>query len=331
MSTNSPGLPSPRVYHSLLAEPGAGRAILFGGQATYRWDMDLQDVWAFDLVTATWEFIGALDAGDVYAIAQHKELGWAIALNLRGETWAYSVSSREWEQRDPPRVPAARYGHRMVYEAHTGRIVLFGGFEGERLDAPLFDDTWIYEYETDTWTLMEPERRPPARIYHSMVYHPIAKRTLVWGGRPVAERDDVTMWAYDSLSNTWEPMPRTACPDRRLVYAPMVYCPEIDRVVMFGGLELAGQFEGRLVDDTWLYDFEGNRWTRVPATEGPSARSQHAMVYCPAIGKVLLFGGEVGGAYSGEFTRDLWLYDPVSNRWEQIVAERGHGAGAWPG
>lgn len=309
--------PSKRVYHTMLYDPITERVIVFGGQAYYHWGMDLQDVWAYHSSSAKWEYLGGLEAGEIYAVAYDEKHRQAIMLNLKGETWAYSLQSQKWERKNPPISPAARYGHRMVYEAHTSRIILFGGFNGGSLDEPLFNHTWIYEYENDKWTLMEPELAPSARIYHSMVYHPVAKRTLVWGGRPFEDQSDVTMWVYDSQSNTWESLQPVNGPSKRFVYAPMVYCSKSNRVIMFGGLELSGKFQGRLIGETWFYDLEKNRWEQLETTVQPSTRTQHAMVYSHALGKVVVFGGEIGGAYAGEFTDELWLFDPITRRWNQ--------------
>ncbi len=310
--------PSKRVYHSMLYDPITERVIVFGGQTYYQWGMDLQDVWAYDSSSIRWEYIGELEAGEIYAAAYDERHDKAIMLNLKGETWAYSFQSLQWEEKKPPITPAVRYGHRMVYEAHTGRIILFGGFKGGGLDEPMFNSTWVYEYETDTWTMMEPELLPSGRIYHGMVYHPIAQRTLVWGGRPYEDQNDVTLWAYDSYSNTWESRQSANGPIKRFVYATMVYCPKTNQIIMFGGIELTGPFKGRLADEVWVYELEGDEWRRPEKTKGPSARTQHAMVYSQALEKIILFGGEIGGAYAGEFTNELWLFDPVHYRWEYI-------------
>lgn len=311
-------LPAKRVYHSILHDPITDRLLLFGGQAFYHWGMDLQDVWSFDFNASRWEFLGPLEAGEVYSVAYDDSRRLALMLNLKGETWAYAVGTGEWEKRNPPQAPPARFGHRMIYEAHTGHTLLFGGIRDSNVNAPPMNDTWIYDYGADRWTLMDTEPRPPARLYHSMVYHPAAERTLIWGGRPFSERDDVAVWTYDSRSNMWTALPHSAGPEKRYTYATMVYCPQSDRIVMFGGLELSGQFEGRLVDETWLFDLSTNRWQRAEVTDCPPARSQQAMAFSPLAGKAIVMGGEIGAAYSGEFCNDLWLYDPTSNRWDEV-------------
>lgn len=312
-----PTSPSGRVYHSMLYDPSARCVLVFGGQTYYHWGMDLQDVWAYDFLAERWDNLGILKAGEVYAAAHDAKRQQAVMLNLKGETWAYGLKSHRWERKNPPIGPAVQYGHRMTFEAHTGRIVLFGGFKGESVNEGGFNNTWIYENEADRWTLMEPPVKPPARSYHCMVYHPVAERTIVWGGRPFQDQHDVMLWAYDSSINEWEALRSTNGPTRRYVYASMVYCPRSNRIIMFGGLELTGQFEGRLVGETWSFHLEGNRWTHIATDDGPPARSQHSMAYSKSLGEVVVFGGEINGAYAGGFTDELWLFDPIAEKWRR--------------
>ena len=73
----------------------------------------------------------------------------------------------------------------MVYDTKAGKVILFGGFKCTSMADPLLNDTWSYDYQSDTWKEMSPETNPPARIYHGMVYEPEAGMTLVWGVVPI--------------------------------------------------------------------------------------------------------------------------------------------------
>jgi len=55
----------------------------------------------------------------------------------------------------PARLP--RYGASMVYDAATGTVVLFGGYDGRYLRG-----TWTWN--GSTWTKQAPATRPPARL-----------------------------------------------------------------------------------------------------------------------------------------------------------------------
>lgn len=70
-------------------------------------------------------------------------------------------------------------------------------------------------------------------------------------------------------------------------------------VLLFGGHQISATFYG----DTWRWD--GATWTRLQPQDSPPARANHAMVYDPVRGRVLLFGG-----YNDTSTfNDMWEWD----------------------
>ena len=72
----------------------------------------------------------------------------------------------------------------------------------------------------------------------------------------------------------------------------MAFDPAINKMVLFGGY--GGKYPNfQLFSDTWTYD--GTTWTQEsPATSPPAQRG--SMVYDPALGKIVLFGGANGQA-----------------------------------
>ena len=65
------------------------------------------------------------------------------------------------------------------------------------------------------------------------------------------------------------------------------------------------------ISDTWLFDSSADTWTKAdPAGKVPPARAQHQMVYDPASGKVILFGGI--SKKDGTQLNDIWSYDQTS-------------------
>lgn len=310
--------PSARMYHTLIYDTQADQILLFGGQSYHHWGMDLQDSWAYDMAKERWKNLGILKPGGIYAAAYHERSGRVVMLNMKGETWAYCCSTGGWEKMNPLESPGRRCGHKMVYDRSSNQIILFGGFKCTNMEDPLLNDTWAYDYEADKWALMTSETSPPARIYHAMVYHPVAQRTIVWGGRPAADKADTDLWLYDYQSNTWTSVEQSSGPSCRYAYPAMVFSPESNQIIMFGGLELYSDFEGRLIGETWLYDLDQNHWTRVANDKHPEPRSHHAMEYSTRNNKAVLFSGEIGSAYSDQITDDLWIFDPISNAWESV-------------
>lgn len=80
----------------------------------------------------------------------------------------------------------------------------------------------------------------------------------------------------------------------------MAYDSRREVTVLFGGI--TGRTRGaQLFGDTWEWD--GRTW-RLVATEGPSPRLGHAMVYDERRGVVILFGGN-----DGAFRNETWEWD----------------------
>jgi hypothetical protein len=57
------------------------------------------------------------------------------------DTWAHNPAAKTWIPLHPKGdVPPARAWHAMVYDSGTGKVILFGGFNG---DGDL-NDTWTF-------------------------------------------------------------------------------------------------------------------------------------------------------------------------------------------
>jgi len=55
-------------------------------------------------------------------------------------TWVWDGST--WTQQSPATSPPARFGAAMAYDAATGNVVMFGGFETTAVQPR--GDTWIW-------------------------------------------------------------------------------------------------------------------------------------------------------------------------------------------
>ncbi len=150
------GPPPARARHAMAYDYYSGKTILFGG-----WNgSSLNDTWAYDYAANTWvsrnpenpppaRFEHAL----AYSVGAGKVIlfgGWngSNPLNAFNDTWVYDYAVNFWTNCNPANSPPARFNHAMVY---TGKVVLFGGWNGSSLN-----DTWAYDYsgiETVIYTL----------------------------------------------------------------------------------------------------------------------------------------------------------------------------------
>jgi Big-like domain-containing protein/galactose oxidase-like protein len=93
----------------------------------------------------------------------------------------------------------------------------------------------------------------------------------------------------------------------------MVYMPNVDRVLLYGGFAGASATTSA---DTWEYNPTTNTWTQICSACGPGARHAHILVYDEASGKVIIYGGQ--RSFGGANIAATYIYDPnapVASRW----------------
>ena len=258
-----------------------------------------------------------------HATAYDPESGRLIVFGGRGagasrldDTWAYDPRTNKWMDLHPPgALPLARLGvwQSMVYDPSKRQAIMFGG--ASRLG--IANDTWTYDPVGNKWTNLNPTGAVPSPRYaHAMVYAPQTGKLIMFGGFDGITVASDDTWAYDPSSNTWTNLkPAGTVPQVRYAQA-MAYDPSTGKIVMFGGG--AGGSVGAdtptvLFNDTWAYDPAANTWTELkPPGTVPSPRCGQSMVYDPATGKLIMFGG---GFASAAYFNDVWAYDPVANAW----------------
>jgi N-acetylneuraminic acid mutarotase len=237
--------------------------------------------------------------------------GGSTASVAVGDMWAYDSAADAWEPLKPSgTAPSARSGHAMAYDQAAHRLILFGGLDNTA--APL-DDTWAYDPVADTWTELDPSGGPPlARIGHSMVYDPVARRSILFGGSTRASAALGDIWAYDAGANSWtELQPKGRVPSARTGHSA-AYDQVTHRLMVFGGVSDMGAF----LNETWAYNPAANAWTELhPKGELPSPRAGHSMAYDPIRGILIMFGGQDS---SGNSLDDTWAYDGGTNAWAAL-------------
>ncbi|MFX1483831.1 MAG: Kelch repeat-containing protein [Promethearchaeota archaeon] len=95
----------------------------------------------------------------------------------------------------------------------------------------------------------------------------------------------------------------------------MVFDPYNEMVVVFGGTSMEGGLHS--LGETLTYSYPSNQWARLTCTANPSARSNHAMVYCNSTNEIILYGG-FG-------TTDTWSFSCETQIWSEIVTSTNPG------
>jgi len=92
----------------------------------------------------------------------------------------------------------------------------------------------------------------------------------------------------------------------------ITYDPCNNVTVIFGGFSLVGGWH--YLGDTWTYSYTENSWIELELTPSPSARSNHAMVYCNETNEIILYGGQ--GPVN---PTDTWSFSCDSQTWSQVA------------
>jgi len=152
---------------------------------------------------------------------------------------------------------------------------------------------------------------PSARHGAKMVYDPVGKQVLMFGGRVEGEivgdlKNDV--WALDLETHRWQEIETSSGPSPR-ISPGLVYDPSHHQVILFGGYRNQGR-----VNDTWLLDLISYEWEEVSPAQSPPARSDMGMTYDGTNHIAILFGGMCLDSQR-DLCDDTWIFDPDTNSW----------------
>jgi hypothetical protein len=290
----------------LVLIPPEDRFLLFGGN-TYPAGDTVGDLWSFALADGTWTRIDA--AGDVpeprychcatYLPDQHQMLlvGGRDDFGPRQpEAFVFDIASNTWTQLAAP-VPRGVIGCAVEWMESISRAAVFGG-----AGAGLFDETWLYDPEAQTFTLLPTSTTPPGRADPAHAYDPVSGRMLVFGGgvRVVPPRmylDDT--WAFDGTD--WVEIAGAEHPSERRFSANGVD-PETNTWYLHGGTV---DEEDR--DDLWRFDFAAETWTRLEDPL-PPARGFAAGAWDPRSRALHVIGGLTQPFFSA--LADGWRMHP---------------------
>jgi N-acetylneuraminic acid mutarotase len=286
--------PVPRIHSPLVYHVNAGRVMLYGGfNATFE---HLGDTWAYQYSSNTWT--DRAPSTSPYATGGHclsydidsqkiilfggRLSGSDTTLVMYHETWAYDYTANTWTNRTTATHPASCCWGDMVYDIQAERHIMFGGLTD---GANYLDDTWAYDYDTNTWTDRSPTSSPPGRFDHRMAYDSGSDKVILVGGVGLGGTVLSDVWAYDYSSNTWTE--RTSFPTA-IAPAGLAYDSLMDRTILFGGTRNFGETDLR--DETWTYDYNTDTWTQLTCDPHPPEVDRSFMTYDSGAQRTILFG-----------------------------------------
>ena len=310
--------PSVRMFPGMQYDPVNNRTFMFGGGTM---SGVRGDTWMYDYSTNTWTQIHSSAnpaarnaAGMVYDTAHHCMIlfgGW-LGQSRADDTWIFNCSTDEWTQVFPDVSPGPRMSPNMVFDTTSNTAVMFGGIGND----VTYDDTWMYNFTSNTWTEMTISEHPCGRYGQCMIFDPVRDRTLLFSGNSV-DGMNPDMWEYDYVSNNWTDISQIHHPQGRK-WGSMVYDSDNGIGILFGGDCNVPEF----VNDTWKYDCLTDEWENLSPETAPCVRASPGLAYDSGSQKVILFGGQSKDLNDDYCTLgDTWVFDLATNTWTEKLPE----------
>src|SRR5437773_273209 len=287
--------PPARSYLAITYDPASDKIIMFGGfdGTTY-----LNDTWTFDGVT--WTEVATNTRPPARAAAQMAYdsvtrkvvlFGGYDGTNYLGDTWLWDGTTSQWTQAAPTHHPRPVTGP-MLFPDPNGTVDLFGGFDGH------FYQLTMWQWTGFDWRRLSPATVPYARSSAAVATNPTSDQVVLFGG--LADVNPNNTWTYDGTTWTLQ----SPCTQPLLVYAASAaFDPNINAVILFGGGS-----GGVDQNTTWQWFVAGGNWNwnQVATTQSPPPREGAGMAYLPALGRLIVFGGQD----SETPLNDTWQFVP---------------------
>jgi hypothetical protein len=226
-------------------------------------------------IRPNWTVYGTFSLGAKYDWDSNRK---SFVFYAGGRTFRYEPVERVWTDLAPKSDPQKELGgillwSSMCYDRHNQRFVLFGG---GNVQTPRGDPaTWTYTPATNTWEQLRPGRQPPQRANSRLVYDPVARKVVLFGGDQLDQLLADT-WVLDVVRGTWEEQKPKVSPAPRAGHA-LLWLPRARKILLLGGYgytSATGYVESlycRLPFEAWTYDTASNTWELLSRCESKSA------------------------------------------------------------
>jgi hypothetical protein len=218
-------------------------------------------------VRPNWTVYGTFSLGQKYDYDPDTK---SFLFYAGGRTFRYDPAERTWADLAPKTDPEKELGgallwSSMCYDRHNKQFVLFGGgnVQTERGDP----GTWTYSPAANAWTQLPLDGQPPPRANSRLVYDPVHKQAILFGGDQLDQLLCDT-WTFDVTARKWEQKKPSRCPSPRAGHA-LLWLPKAKKVLLLGGYgysSATGYVEPpyrRLPLEAWVYDPAADKWELV--------------------------------------------------------------------
>lgn len=193
-------MPPMRRYSAMAYDAESDRIILFGG--IFHDGGTAGDTWAYDYDTNTWANMNPSFAPSprFYSVMAYDSESDRIILfsgcypNVFTDTWAYDYNTNTWQNMNPSENPGA-YPGGLIYDAEEDLCITYvGSIDFD--ETQLSNETWSYDYNSNSWTEYSVSTSPSVRTRAKIVYDHNSDVMLLYGGLGLGRFDE-------QLDDTW--------------------------------------------------------------------------------------------------------------------------------
>ncbi|HVT05611.1 MAG TPA: hypothetical protein VHL58_19810 [Thermoanaerobaculia bacterium] len=227
----------------------------------------------------------------------------------RGVTWLFGGHDDQTDYYDLWKLQAGKWELITATDPPAGCTYPAGAFDTDRSKLVIVCESGIgYEWDSEKWTKFEPKTRPATRRFSSVVYDPVQKRTILYGGFDGINYQSLT-WLWDGTA--WKK--NTKGNPRPRALTAMFYDPVKQKTFVFGGIGRPTT-DDRITRYADMWSFEGTKWLQLKTVPTlPAARYGTMTSIDPASGNILMFGGK---SATEQYINEQWLWNGTT--WAKI-------------
>jgi len=237
---------------------------------------------------------------------------WEGGYTFYGELWSYKYETNTWSIIDTNNNPPPRFNTMITYIPNRHKLFLFGGWSTNDRAG----DTWIYDFETRTWTELHPTNKPSRRSDSSIAYDLENDVVVLYSGYLQNDTHLQDTWIYSFEEENWiKKNPENSPLGQYGNY--MIYTDSTQQLLMYpghwsiynNGIMVTHGYGGNI----WEYDVLEDTWLEHESAYKPPGRYWGNIVYDSNEDRIILFGGHGAVDYD-----DTWIYSVSDCIWEKV-------------